>query len=168
MSQYEEDTMALDSSTISAIAAGISGFAAVCAMVSAGVNIYSSRNFYRQLTTSSIDACACAALALKSEVHKVVDYKEDQDKDARITSQFIWDAYDETWKTWVSFTQAYIVALRYNPKLDRNAPDDLSRLLWGLRVKLRKDKWLPEYDIRQQVDTIIKGVEKDLGLTFHV
>jgi len=92
----------------------ISIFIAACSAlfsaISAGVNLWNTNTFRRQLKNTTIDACVAASGALKAAVHKTIELKANEvDK---ITSEETRGAYGDAWTKWVAFYQAFRIAQR--------------------------------------------------------
>ena len=156
--------------TTQEIAAVIAAFSALFSAISAGVNLYNTKAFLRQLTNTTTDACVAASGALKAAVHKTIELKAN--KIDNITPQEIRDAYSDAWTKWVAFYQAFRIAQRYRPELDKpkfDAPDPASGLLSELRNSLRDPAWIPggpkdPRDIRARMDAIVDEILSRSGL----
>jgi hypothetical protein len=145
----------------------IAACSALFSAISAGVNLWNTSTFRRQLKNTTIDSCVAASGALKAAVHKTIELKAN--KIDKITSEEIRGAYDDAWAKWVAFYQAFRIAQRYNKAFNVDAPDQTSRLLSELRVSLRDPNWNPggvgdKRDIREEVDKIVNEIQRIGGL----
>jgi hypothetical protein len=155
----------MSSQEIATIIAALSAFFSA---VSAGVNLWNTKTFRRQLKDTTTDACVAASGALKAAVHKTVELKAN--KVDNITPEEIREAYSDAWTKWVVFYQAFRVAQRYDQGLNIDAPDETSRLLSELRNSLRDPAWIPggagdARDIRAKVDEIVDEIQRRSGLS---
>jgi hypothetical protein len=145
----------------------IAACSALFSAISAGVNLWNTSTFRRQLKNTTIDACVAASAALKAAVHKTIELKAN--KADTISPEEIRAAYDDAWTKWVAFYQAFRIAQRYSQALNADAPDQTSRLLSELRISLRDPNWIPggvgdKRDIREEVDQIVNDIQRISGL----